>query len=335
MPWQRVIGALGAVSMLVAGCGTRTPDPVGTSATPPAGAGFPIALQNCGIDVEMAAAPARAISVNQPATELMLTLGLADRMVGTASWNEPVPAHLAEANAKVPELAADFPSLETVLVTEPDFVYATFAYTFSEQGIASRERFAELGIPTYLSSSECSGQQADQHRALTFEDIYTEIGDIARIFGVDDEAARLTRSLKDRVRSATAGLSTSDTSLMYWYSATRAPYIAGCCGAPGMITDAVGARNAFADSRQLWPETSWEAILDRDPDVLVLADLTRGDDGDTAAAKIAFLESDPLARQLTAVREQRYVVVPGTALDPSLRNVDAVEMIAGALRQDS
>ncbi|TQK32097.1 ABC transporter substrate-binding protein [Arthrobacter sp. SLBN-53] len=335
MSWQRVIGALGAVSMLVSGCGTRIPDPVGTSATPTAGAGFPVVLKNCGIDVEMEAAPARAISVNQPATELMLTLGLADRMVGTASWNEPVPAHLAEANAKVPELSADFPSLETVLDTEPDFVYATFAYTFSDQGIASRERFADLGIPTYLSASECSGQQAEQHRALTFEDIYTEIGDIARIFGADGDADRLVASLKDRVRSATADLNTSDTSLMYWYSATRAPYIAGCCGAPGIITDAVGARNAFADSRQLWPETSWEAILDRDPDVLVLADLTRGDDGDTAAAKIEFLENDPLARQLTAVREQRYVVVPGTALDPSLRNVDAVELIADALRQDS
>ncbi|WBP95533.1 ABC transporter substrate-binding protein [Mycolicibacterium neoaurum] len=335
MSWQRVISALGAVSMLVSGCGTQTPDQVGTSATPTAGAGFPVVLKNCGIDVEMAAAPARAISVNQPATELMLTLGLADRMVGTASWNEPVPAHLAEANAKVPELSADFPSLETVLDTEPDFVYATFAYTFSDQGIASRERFAELGIPTYLSASECSGQQAEQHRALTFEDIYAEIGDIARIFGVEENAARLVTSLKDRVRSATAGLNTSDTSLMYWYSATRAPYIAGCCGAPGLITQAVGARNAFADSRQLWPETSWEAILDRDPDVLVLADLTRGDDGDTAAAKIEFLENDPLARKLTAVREQRYVVVPGTALDPSLRNVDAVEMIADVLRQDS
>lgn len=335
MSWQRVIGALGAVSVLVAGCGTRTPDPAGTSATPTAGAGFPVALQNCGVDVEVAAAPARAISINQPATELMLTLGLADRMVGTASWNEPVPAQLAEANAKVPELSADFPSLETVLDTEPDFVYATFAYTFSDQGVASRERFAELGIPTYLSASECGGQQAEQHRTLTFEDIYTEIGDIARIFGADDAAARLVASLKERVRSAIGGLNSSDTSLMYWYSASRAPYIAGCCGAPGMITDAVGARNAFADSRQLWPETSWEAILDRDPDVLVLADLTRGEDGDTAAAKIAFLESDPLARQLTAVREQRYVVVPGTALDPSLRNVDAVEMIAETLRQDS
>lgn len=93
-----------------------------------------------------------------------------------------------------------------------------------------------------------------------------------------------------------------------------------------------GATNAFADNRQLWPEISWESILDRDPDVLVLADLTRGDDGDSAEAKIRFLESDPVARRLTAVRERRWIVLPGSAMDPSLRNVDAVEALAAGLR---
>ncbi|WP_395311808.1 ABC transporter substrate-binding protein [Mycobacterium sp. AMU20-3851] len=289
-------------------------------------------LLNCGVDVEVAAVPARAISVNQPATELMLSLGLADRMVGTASWNEPVLPELAADSARVPELSADFPSFESLLERDPDFLYATFAYTFSDDGIAARDRFHELGIPTYLSAGECRGQQAEQDRAFTFDDIYAEIRDISRVFGVEDAGTRLITSIQHRVRTATADLDASDTTLMYWYSATRVPYIAGCCGAPGMITDAVGAQNAFADSRQLWPEITWESILDRDPDILVLADLTRGDDGDTAAAKIEFLESDPLASRLSAVREKRYVIVSGTALDPSLRSVDAVEKVADALR---
>lgn len=321
-----VAAAAAALSLLAAGCGADTTDE-NTSPTTQS-----VSLQNCGVEVDIAAPPSRAISVNQPATELMLTLGLADRMVGTASWNDPVLPELAAANATVPELSPDFPSLEVVLEQEPDFVYATFAYTFSDQGIAGRDRFGQLGIPTYLSASECGGQEAVQERALTFDDIYAEIADISEVFGVEDAGDRLVTSIQDRLAAATNGLDASDTTLMYWYSATRTPYIAGCCGAPGLITEAVGARNAFGDSRQLWPETSWEAILDRDPDVLVLADLTRGDDGDSAAAKIAFLESDPLAGRLTAVRDKRYVVVPGTALDPSLRNVDAVEQISTALR---
>ncbi|MGU3499182.1 ABC transporter substrate-binding protein [Mycobacterium sp. C31M] len=321
-----VAAAAATVSLLAAGCGADTTDQTASPTTQS------VSLQNCGVEIDIAGSPSRAISVNQPATELMLTLGLADRMVGTASWNDPVLPELAAANATVPELSPDFPSLEVVLEQEPDFVYATFAYTFSDQGIAGRDRFQQLGIPTYLSASECSGQEAIQHRALTFDDIYAEIADISQVFGVEDAGDRLVTSMQDRLAAATSGLDAADTTLMYWYSATRTPYIAGCCGAPGLITEAAGARNAFGDSRQLWPETSWEAILDRDPDVLVLADLTRGDDGDSAAAKMEFLESDPLASRLTAVREKRYVVVPGTALDPSLRNVDAVEQISTALR---
>lgn len=328
---MKAAGIVAAVAALTVSCATD-PGAQKQPATAESTSGFPVSLQNCGVSVDVAAPPSRAISINQPATELMLTLGLADRMVGTASWNDPVAPQLAAANALVPELSANFPSLEVVLQQEPDFIYATFAYTFSGEGVASRNRFQQLGVPTYLSSSECSGQEAIQDRALTFEDLYAEITDIAEIFGVRDAGDDLVSSLRARLAAATDGLSASDTTVMYWYSSTQTPYIAGCCGAPGLITEAVGAQNAFADSRQLWPETSWEAILDRDPDVLVLADLTRGDDGDSAEAKIRFLESDPLASQLTAVRERRYVTVPGTALDPSLRNVDAVETIATSLR---
>ena len=73
-------------------------------------------------------------------------------------------------------------------------------------------------------------------------------------------------------------------------------------------------------------------VLERDPDVLILADLTRGDDGDDAATKIRFLQEDPVAQQLTAVRDKRWIVVPGTAMDPSLSTVDAVETVAAGLR---
>lgn len=47
--------------------------------------------------------------------------------------------------------------------------------------------------------------------------------------------------------------------------------MAGCCGAPGIITNALGAKNVFDDSTQKWPQINWETVADRDPDVLVSA----------------------------------------------------------------
>ncbi|GAB3217016.1 ABC transporter substrate-binding protein [Mycolicibacterium hippocampi] len=332
---SRILALSLSAVVLMTGCGAPIRDSGVDARSDDAGTaaiGYPVSVQNCGRTVVVESPPQRAISINQPATELLLTLGLSDQMAGSASWSDPVLPQLAAANAEVPVLSHDFPSLERVLAEKPDFVYATFDWSFTDEGVAPREQFERLGVPTYQSSSECGGQDALQDRSLTLDDLYAEIADLATIFGVPERGDDLVASLRSRSAEASDGLDAEGVTLMWWYSATRTPYIAGCCGAPGIITDAVGATNAFADNRQLWPEISWESILDRDPDVLVLADLTRGDDGDSAEAKIRFLESDPVARRLTAVRERRWIVLPGSAMDPSLRNVDAVEALAAGLR---
>ncbi|EXG80551.1 ABC transporter substrate-binding protein [Cryptosporangium arvum] len=318
---MRLRHGLVASLLLLTGCG-------GAAGSTAPDSGYPISVTNCDRSVSVGKRIERAVSISQPASELLLSLGLEDRMAGTASWSDPVLPALATANAKVPRIAKDFPSFERLLEDEPDFVYTTFAYTYTAEGVADRARFDQVKIPTYLSSSECTGQDATQTRALTIDDLYREITDLATLFDVPDRGTALVDSLKKRMATA---VDARDVSLAWWYSSTKAPYIAGCCGTPGLVTAAVGAKNAFADGKQLWPETGWESILDRDPDVLVLADLTRGDDGDSAAAKIAFLESDPVARRLTAVKNKRYVVLSGSDMDPGVRTVQAVEKVSAGL----
>ncbi len=45
---------------------------------------YPIGITNCGVQQWVPDAPERAVTMNQGATEVMLALGLEDRMVGTA-----------------------------------------------------------------------------------------------------------------------------------------------------------------------------------------------------------------------------------------------------------
>ncbi|WNG80241.1 ABC transporter substrate-binding protein [Mycobacterium sp. ITM-2016-00316] len=301
-----------------------------------AAAGFPITVQNCGRDVVIDTPPQRAVSLNQGSTEILLSLGLADRMVGSATWTDPVRENLAEDNAKVPQLAVNKPSLETVLDAEPDFVSASFAGTLGPGGVADRDQFDSLGVPTYLAPSDCVGKvsvNADGARTepFTMDAIYGEIRDLARIFDVPERGEELIAGLEQRMRDSRLR---ADADLAYWFSDIRAPYFGGCCGSPGVITDTVGARNIFLDTTEEWPQVSWEVIADRDPDVLVLADLSRRTiDGDALAAKIAFLESNPVTARLTAVREKRYVVVNGADLNPSIRTVDGTEKVADGLRR--
>lgn len=298
-----------------------------------------LTLENCGRTITLDAPPQRAVSLNQGSTEILLSLGLADRMVGTATWTDPVRANLADANSTVPRLADNQPSLEAVLDSDPDLVTASFGGTLGEGGVADRDRFDALGVPTYLSPTDCIGRSATSVNAdgardepLSIETVFQEVHDLAAIFDVPERGNALVDELRARYQAASRRV--SDASLAFWFADTTAPYMAGCCGASGVISDAVGARNIFEDTTDEWPQVNWESVADRNPSALVLADLSRRSiDGDALASKIAFLESNPVTSRMQAVIDKRYIVVNGADLNPSIRTIDGIEKVAAALRE--
>ncbi|MBG0852511.1 ABC transporter substrate-binding protein [Streptomyces spinoverrucosus] len=297
-------------------------------------------IENCGRTVQVTGAgPRRAVSLNQGTTEIMLSLGLADRMVGTATWTDPVMKGLEKANAEVDRLADNAPSFEAVLDREPDFVAASFASTLGTGGVATRDQFEKLGVPTYLSPADCEGKDNSgdgdgvRTEPLTMDTVYGEVRDLAGLFGVADRGDRLVADLKARVATATKDLHASNVTLLYWFANSESPYMAGCCGAPGVITNAVGAKNVFDDTTDEWPQINWETVADRDPDVLVIGDLTRkSQTAESAAKKIEFLETNPVTRNMDAVRHKRYVLLSGQAMNPTIRTVEGIEAVARGLR---
>ncbi|MCP3011929.1 ABC transporter substrate-binding protein [Nocardiopsis dassonvillei] len=334
----RPLPLLLACALLLTAC---APSPEGGSGgTEAADAGGARTVDNCGHRVSVDAPPERVVSLNQGSTEILLSLGLADRIVGTATWTDPIMEGLEEANGDIPRLADNAPSFEVVLDAEPDFVTASFVSTLGTGGVATREQFEELGVPTYVSPTDCaagkdndSGGDGSRSEPLTLDAVYGEIRDLALLFGVQERGEELIAELEGRVAAATEDLDASGVSLMYWFANSQSPYLAGCCGAPGAITRAVGADNAFDDTHDEWPQINWETVADRDPDVIVLGDLTRDSQtAESADAKIAFLESHPATGNLTAVREERYVLLSGQAMNPSIRTVEGIERVAEGLR---
>ncbi|ONK14766.1 ABC transporter substrate-binding protein [Streptomyces sp. MP131-18] len=324
--------------LLLTACGADASSP--PSSAQPGESGYPLTLDNCGRTVEIAAPPRRAVSLSQGTTEILLSLGLAGRIAGTATWTDPLPEALAEAGASVPRLADNAPSFERVLDTEPDFVSSSYSSLLDTGGVATREQFEELGVPTYLSPADCVGKDNSgggdgvRTEAFTMETVYTEVRELARVFDVEERGEELVAELEARAARATAGIDASGVTLLYWFANSEAPYMAGCCGAPGVITDALGAENVFDDTHEEWPQINWETVADRDPDVLVIGDLTRDSQtAESAAEKIAFLESHPVTRNMTAVRNERYVLLSGQAMDPTIRTVEGIEQVAAALRE--
>ncbi|SCL13838.1 iron complex transport system substrate-binding protein [Micromonospora nigra] len=314
---SRCVAAPLSLLLALAGCTTTA------SPGPPVAAG-PVASSNCGTPVEVTAPPARAVTLNQPATEIMLALGLADRMSGTAYLDDEILPEYAAAYATVPVLADRYPSAEALLAVEPDFVYASFASAFGDEGVGDRGELARLGIPTYTSPAGC----AKEHRpgALTVEDVFTEIREIAAVFGVPQRAEALVAEQRRRIDAASSAAPAGGT-VLWWDAGTDAPSVGACCGAPGMIMKAVGVTNGFADLPGSWAATSWETVAERDPDLIVLVDAA----WDPAPDKQAFLRRHPTLRNLRAVAGQRIVTIPFSATSAGIRNVLAIEALAAGV----
>ncbi|MGH1563874.1 ABC transporter substrate-binding protein [Mumia sp. DW29H23] len=333
-----VVPALVCTTLLLAGCGSDPADDAAASAAAVAD-GYPLTIDNCGREVVVEAPPQRAVSLNQGSTEILLSLGLADRMVGTATWTDPVRANLAAANATVARLADQAPSFERVLETEPDLVTASFESTLGEGGVTTRDELEKLGVPSYLSPAECEKDNDgddDGARAepLAIETVYAEVTDLARVFGVPEKGEELVAELRTSLAESRALVDARGVTAMFWFANAESPYLAGCCGAPGIISAALALENVFDDTRAEWPQVNWETVADRDPDVLVLGDLTRkSQTAETAAAKIAFLESHPVTREMSAVKHRRYIAVSGAEMNPSIRTVDGVRNVAEGLRE--
>ncbi|MQM24211.1 ABC transporter substrate-binding protein [Glycomyces albidus] len=322
----------------LAGCGASEPVPETTTAAGEGATSYPLTVENCGQEVVFDAAPQRVVSLDQGSTEILLSLGLEDRIVGTASWTDPVLESLAEAGSGVPRLADEAPAYEVVMSADPDFVTASFGRHFVQGGVAGRDRFAETGIESYLSPTDCDGGVSingggTRTEPLTFDPLYQEIRELAQVFDVPSRGEDLVAELEARRQAAIAGITGTGLTVAFWFSDLKTPYIAGGLGAPALLADQVGAENAFGDLADDWPATTWETVVDRDPDVIVLADLARERwPGDQAAEKIEFLTTDPVTKDLTAVAEERFILLTGAELNPSIRMVDGIEALAAGLQ---
>jgi iron complex transport system substrate-binding protein len=337
-----LLAGLALTTSLLAACGSSASDDAPAAAQAAAGTEgsttYPLTIaDNCGMDVTIDKAPERVVSVNQGSTEILLSLGLEDKMVGTSTWTDAIRPSLKQANAKVPRLADGPVSYERILQEEPDLVTASFGGSLNDEDPDRRDQYAQLGVPTYVAPSHCDGRTDEsgdgpRDHPLEMDVIYQEITQLAEIFDVPSRGAALVAELKDRMAKAAATAPASDVSIAYWFANTELPYMAGANGSPGVMSRTIGVKNVFDDTDVEWPQISWESVLDRDPDVIALGDLRRkSESGDLLEDKIAFLESNPVTRRLTAVRKKRYIVLNGADMNPSIRTVDSTEKLAAGL----
>ncbi|WBB78490.1 ABC transporter substrate-binding protein [Micromonospora sp. WMMD882] len=274
------------------------------------------------------------VTLDQSSTETLLALGLAARMAGTSNLKTRVAPRFQADYETIPVLNPKKLTGEQLRAATPDLVMSSFAALYTREQVGTREELAELGLPSFVSAVDCPA--ANGAGATPFDLLFTDYEKLGRVFGVEDRAAALVAEQRAVLEQAggTRRSLREQPSVVWLYSVFNGlPYVAGKGGMPSAMSQLVGARNAFDDVDQQWPEVSWEQIAQRDPDIIVVGDLSeRGAPGDSAQEKLAMMRRDPVVSELSAVRENRIIQVPGIEMDPSVRTVDALRVLIDGLR---
>lgn len=305
---------------------------------------YPLTIENCGRTVTFDQAPERVVSLGQSNTEILYHLGLADKVAGTAVWFNPVPEKYRDANAKVKRLADNDPSFESVVGQKPDLVTNQYQWHVGPNGaVGTVKQFSELSIPVYTAPADCVGKDnttgGDGTRldAFSIDLIYQTITEMALIFDVEDRGEKLVAELRAREQAARQSVSDVDgsgISALFWFSSAEIdvdPFVAGQKGAPGYIANILGVQNVI-DSNDEWPKVGWETIARANPDIIAIGKMERRRfPADDWEVKMAFLKSDPVTSQMTAVQNDQIVVLDALSMNPTIRTIDAIEKVAQAV----
>jgi iron complex transport system substrate-binding protein len=242
------------------------------------------------------AAELRVISLHDVTTELVVALGGKERLVGMAGLVD-ASDELRAATAVVPRVG----ELETLLAVQPDLVLGL--------------EIVKLKSADLVANLEQRGKAVYLPALTSVKDVETLIREVARRLKKENEGERLLADLAAKVGAPVAG---REPRRVFVYDCCDPPFTAGRRTVLSDLIGRVGGRNVFGDVDAAYTYVSWEEVLLRKPELIVVH--TYGESGSTdASQKIAAL------RGIEALRALPVTVMP---LRYSLGGLNAGEAAA-------
>ncbi|WP_433589165.1 ABC transporter substrate-binding protein [Pseudomonas koreensis] len=285
---------------------------------------YPLTVHSCNRDVSFSEAPKHAVSHDINMTQMMLALGLKSHMAGysgVSGWKSVTPEMQSLLDG-LPELAAKYPSVETLLNANVDFFFAGWDYGMRVGGDLTPQTLQPLGINVYELTESCAFVM--KRPAATLEDTYNDLRNLGQIFDVQDRANALIAGMQQQVAEIRKYLPADKPRVFLYDSGEDRAMTSGRLGMPQALIDAAGGRNILDDVDASWTRVNWETVVERNPQVIVIVDYSEI----TAEQKIEFLLKNPALQSVDAIKNQRFIVIPYVQATPGIDNVLAVETLA-------
>jgi iron complex transport system substrate-binding protein len=245
----------------------------------------------------------RVVSLHDVTTEMVVALAATPRLVGIA---EPVDAssEIARAVAHVPRVGG----LESILLLRPDVVLGLGVVAERDPELVSRLR--ERGIDVFLTDP------------ARLDDVYELTREVARRTGTTAAAEALVAQLRERIEREQPA--SARRPRVFVYDCCDPPFTAGGQTVLNDLIDRSGGQNVFADLRADWTHVSWEEVVTRRPELVVIHAYEYEGQGDVPD-KLRTLRAIP------ALAGVPVAVIPlGSSLG-GLRSAEAVELLRAAI----
>jgi iron complex transport system substrate-binding protein len=295
------------LSLAVLGCEARK---TGPSVTDP-----------MGTELTLPAAIERIISSAPANTEIIVDLGLGEKLAAVDKYSLGVPG----VNKALPSLDFVYPDAEAIIALKPDLIIASEHNRIS----GGDDPFAlirEAGIAVvYIPSG---GGIAG---------IYRDIAFIAGILGESERGEELARALKDALDGVAATASAIRNKKTVYFEISPAPNMVSFGSGTFLheMIELIGAENIFADTTG-WIAPGAEAIAAKNPFV-ILTNAPGGEAPPEAGASwenpvIAEILNRPGFARIRAVRDRAvYWIDPDASSRPSHHITKAVLQMAKAV----
>ncbi|GEM_PF-3308127 len=249
----------------------------------------------------------RVVSLHDVTTEIVVALDATDRLRGIA---EPVDlaGDVQNAVLAVPRVAG----IESIVSVRPDVVLGLGVV--AEQDPELVHRLKHEGIDVQLADP------------ATLDDVAVLIQSVAGRLGTGGAGEQLVARL--RANTATKEVSPKPPVRVFVYDCCDPPFTAG---GKTVLTDLItraGGSNIFSDLDVDWMHVSWEQVIVRRPELVVIHSYGQAQQGDVA-------DKQNTLRRVSALAELPTAVVPLGCSLGGLRSIEGLERLRLAMRERS
>ena len=289
-----------------------------------------VSVDSCNRTVTFDSPPQRAISNDVNLTEMMLVLGLSDKMVGytgISGW-KTLDEEMRLGVKQLPELSPKYPTKEVLVGADADFFFAGWNYGMKVGGEVTPETLKPFGINVYELTESCIHIMTK--KKVSMDDMYNDLLNLGLIFQIENRAKKLVDAYRSDLKKFTQKLESIPAKKVFVYdSGENTPFTAGRYAMPTALIEAAGGINIMDDFQKSWGTVTWEEVIDRNPEVVVIVNYGKV----TAEQKRKFMMSNPAFANIDAVKNDRFVTLEYVEATPGPRNIKAIKKLAKAFRQ--